>query len=90
MEMKLNVKDAKKAGMEGAKELAGMRPMQMLRDCGIRSEHAYLAGFAALGGALIMRLITRRSHEHGHGLTHFLGKSVPLFFLLGLGLKHEE
>lgn len=90
MEMKLNLNDAKKAGAAGSDGLSRLRPLRMLHERGVRSDHAYLIGLAALGTAVASRLIAGKSHEHGTGFSHFMAKSVPVFLLVGLALKHEE
>lgn len=89
MEMKLNVKDAKKAAEQVTEQ--GRMPMRTLHRWGVRSDHAYLAGFIAVGLALVGRLFFR-SHrdEHGSGWSGFFGKAAPLLFLIGLGLDREE
>ncbi|MBN9613449.1 MAG: hypothetical protein J0H64_08340 [Actinobacteria bacterium] len=91
MEMKLDLKDAKKAAERATKE--GRRPMRMLHRWGVRSDHAYMAGFIAIGLALVLRLVSR-SHreksEHEPGWSGAVGKAAPLFFLIGLGLDREE
>lgn len=82
MEMKLNLKDAKKAWMQSR------RPLQMLHDWGVRSDHAYIAGFAATGLALLSHLLSRRSDNARSG--SLFGKAAPILFLVGLCLDREE
>lgn len=87
MEMKLNLKDAKKA----AKEVKD--PLRTLHRWGVRSNHAYLAAFAALGLAVILGIFSGKARDAGSrasGLGGLLGSAVPLLMLLGLGLSREE
>lgn len=87
MEMKLNLKDAKQA----AKEVKD--PLRTLHRWGLRSNHAYLAAFAALGLALVLRLFSGKDRDSGSrasGLGGLLGSAVPVLMLLGLGLSREE
>jgi len=95
MEMKRTLEHAKEAGEKGLEQgieqgMRLMRPMKMLHGWGVRSEHAYSAGIAALGVAVLCRLFTRKSHEEGRGFAHHLGQLAPVLLLIGLGLKHEE
>lgn len=98
MEMKLDLKDAKKAAKDARKAAehatdAGRKPMRMLHRWGVRSDHAYLAGFVAVGLAVVLRLFSgsrHETHEGGSGWSGFFGKTAPLLFLVGLGLDREE
>ncbi len=83
MEMKLNLKDAKKAGSQSR------RPIQMLHDWGIRSDHAYIAGFAATGLALVSHLFSMKKDDSEKTGSLF-GKAAPILFLVGLCLDREE
>ncbi len=86
MEMKLNLKDAKKAAAQTRD------PMRALHGWGVRSNHAYLGAFAALGLSLVLRLFSRRNEDGSRGtrLGALLGESAPVLLLVGLGLERRE
>lgn len=76
MEMKMNIKDAKKAAERGR------HPMKALHRWGVRSDHAYLAGFAAAGLALVGSAFGGRRdedavHRAGSGWGGFFGHAAP-------------
>lgn len=68
-------------------------PLGILSDWGVRSSHAYTAGFIAIGISLLSWLVSRgkkdaKAQSDRWGL--FIGEWAPTFFGLGLALKHEE
>lgn len=72
---------------------ARMNPVAMLNRWGVRSSHAYLGGFAAIGISVVSWLLSRGKHDprpqsDRWGL--FVGEWAPTLFALGLALKHEE
>ncbi|TXK20033.1 hypothetical protein FVQ89_06580 [Homoserinibacter sp. GY 40078] len=65
----------------------------MLHDWGLRSSHAYSAGFLSIGLSFVSWLVSRgrkepRDQSDRWGL--FVGEWAPTFFALGIALKHEE
>lgn len=67
-------------------------PLAMLGRWGIRSSHAYAAGFLAIAATVVKWLMTlthdRREQADRWGL--FIGEWAPTLFALGVALKHEE
>ena len=61
---------------------------------GIRSEHAYLGGFASIGLSMVSWLASRgkkgdsKAQSDRWGI--FIGHWAPTFFALGIALKLEE
>lgn len=91
----MDMKDAKKTAEKTADLVAvrGRRPMRALHRWGVRSDHAYLAGFVAVALALVAHLF-RGAQRDEHGSTGILrtelySKAAPLLFLIGLGLERE-
>lgn len=68
--------------------------IKTLHDKGIRSEHAYIAGFASIGLSVLSWVGSMKVEVHGvdradrWGL--FVGEWAPTFFAIGLALKLEE
>lgn len=71
--------------------------IQKLSDMGIRSEHAYMGGFASIGLSVMSYFISRKTAKKDAdnkaqsdrwGL--FVGQWAPTFFALGVALKLEE
>ncbi|PRX97797.1 hypothetical protein [Allonocardiopsis opalescens] len=68
--------------------------IQKLSDLGIRSEHAYAAGFASIGASVAAWLASKKAESAGidradrWGL--FVGEWAPTFFALGVALRMEE
>lgn len=76
-----------------AVEATGWNPIAIISSWGVRSGHAYTAGFAAIGLSMITWLVSRgkkdgRPQSDRRGL--FVGQWVPAFFALGIALKNEE
>ena len=67
-------------------------PLEMLGRWGVRSSHAYAAGFLAIAATVLKWLMTlthdRREQADRWGL--FIGEWAPTLFALGVALKHEE
>jgi hypothetical protein len=66
-------------------------PVKKLAELGVRSGHAYTAGFAAVGLSMLSWMTSRgkgKAQADRWGL--FVGEWAPTFFALGLALKHEE
>ena len=85
MEMKLNLKDAKRA-------VGRTRdPMEAIHRKGLRSKHAYTAALALLAGSWLVRLVSGRAADSaGRRLGHALGEAAPMLMLVGLGLERRE
>lgn len=68
--------------------------LSFLRSKGVKPEHAYLAGFASIGGSLASWLLSRiipsdsKSQSDRWGI--FIGEWAPTFFAIGVALKLEE
>jgi hypothetical protein len=71
-----------------------MNPIKFVHDLGIKSEHAYIGGFASIVIALLAWLVSRgkkgddKAQSDRWGI--FVGHWAPTFFAIGLALKHEE
>ncbi|KOV95140.1 hypothetical protein [Streptomyces sp. NRRL B-3648] len=69
--------------------------VKKMHEMGVRSEHAYLAGFASIG-LTVVAWATSLKAERGMGLDRadrwglFVGEWAPTFFGLGLALSHYE
>ena len=68
--------------------------IEKLNEMGIRSEHAYLGGFASIGLSMVSWLASRgkkgdsKAQSDRWGI--FIGHWAPTFFALGIALKLEE
>lgn len=75
-------------------EKVSFNPIREAHELGLRSNHAYVLGFASIGLSLGSWLIsrTRKSDDKAQsdrwGI--FIGHWAPTFFAVGLALKHEE
>jgi hypothetical protein len=66
-------------------------PVKKLAELGVRSGHAYTAGFAAVALSMLSWVTSRgkgKAQADRWGL--FVGEWAPTFFALGLALRHEE
>ncbi|WP_254408799.1 hypothetical protein [Streptomyces sp. AC495_CC817] len=76
-----------------AAEATAWNPLRMLGGWGVRSSHAYTAGFVAIGVSFLSWMVSRgkddsKAQSDRWGL--FIGEWAPTFFALGIALKHEE
>ena len=75
-------------------EQAAFNPIRTAHDLGLRSEYAYLAGFASIGLALVAWLASRAKKSDDKAQSDrwgiFIGHWAPTFFAIGLALKTEE
>jgi hypothetical protein len=67
--------------------------LSTIQNLGIRSEHAYAAGFASIGLSILSWVVdVNLSHDKAQadrwGL--YVGEWAPTFFALGVALKLEE
>lgn len=68
--------------------------IEKLHESGIRSEHAYMGGFASIGISLLAWLTSRgkkgdsKAQSDRWGI--FVGHWAPTFFAVGIALKLEE
>lgn len=74
-------------------EVTAWNPLQKVSKMGVRSSHAYTAGFVSVGVSLVSWLVSRgkddsKGQSDRWGL--FIGEWAPTFFALGVGLKLEE
>ncbi|WP_417374499.1 hypothetical protein [Glutamicibacter protophormiae] len=82
-----------KRQMQKAAEATAWNPLSLLSGWGIRSSHAYTAGFVSIAISFLSWLISRKKDDakpqsDRWGL--FVGEWAPTFFALGIALKHEE
>ncbi len=68
-------------------------PIAKAHELGIRSNYAYIAGFASIGLSLVAWLASRgkkddKAQSDRWGI--FIGHWAPTFFAIGLALKHDE
>ncbi len=65
-----------------------------LHESGIRSEHAYLAGFVSIGLAFgswfLSRQLERAGIDRADRWGIFVGEWAPTFFAIGNGLRTYE
>lgn len=79
--------------VQKAAQATAWNPLELLSGWGVRSSHAYTAGFIAIGISLLSWLMSRskddsKAQSDRWGL--FIGEWAPTFFALGIALKHEE
>ena len=82
----------KKDVRKGA-EATAWNPVRVLSQWGVRSGHAYTAGFVSIGISLLSWLISRgkddsKAQSDRWGI--FVGQWAPSFFALGIALKNEK
>ncbi|WP_240482240.1 hypothetical protein [Microbacterium sediminis] len=75
-----------------AAEKTNWNPLAVLGRWGIRSSHAYAAGFLAIGATVVKWLLTltHEPREQADRTGLFIGEWAPTLFALGVALKHEE
>ena len=64
-----------------------------IRNLGIRSEHAYAAGFASIGLSVLswaVDLSVSKDKEQADRWGLYVGEWAPTFFAIGVALKLEE
>lgn len=75
-------------------EKIGFDPIEFAHDLGLRSKHAYLAGFASIVISLIAWSVSRSKKSDDKAQSDrwgiFIGHWAPTFFAIGIALKHEE
>jgi len=74
-------------------EATAVNPIAVLSRWGVRSGHAYTAGFVSVGVSLVSWLISRgkrdsKAQSDRWGL--FIGQWAPTFFAIGIALKNEK
>lgn len=70
-----------------------LNPIKAASDLGVRSEYAYIGGFASILLSLVSWIVSRgkkddKAQSDRWGI--FIGHWAPTFFALGLALKLEE
>lgn len=76
-----------------ADEISSWTPLEKIGKLGIRSSHAYIAGFVSVGLSFASWLMSRKkkdSRDQSDRWGLFIGEWAPTFFALGVGLKLEE
>jgi hypothetical protein len=68
--------------------------VKQLHELGLKSEYAYLGGFASIVASLIVWFASRQKKGHDKSQSDrwgiFIGHWAPTFFALGVALKLEE
>lgn len=68
--------------------------LKKIQSLGIRSEHAYLAGFVSIGLSFLSWLISMLNPKDAKAQSDrwglFIGEWAPTFLALGVALKLEE
>jgi hypothetical protein len=68
--------------------------VKKLHESGIRSEHAYTAGFVSIGLAVLSwnasLRVEKKGEERADRMGIFVGEWAPTFFALGLALANYE
>jgi hypothetical protein len=82
-----------KKDVQKAAKATAWNPVGVLASWGVRSGHAYTAGFVAVGISLLSWLVSRgkndsKAQSDRWGL--FVGQWAPTFFARGLALKQEK
>lgn len=82
-----------KKDVQKAAQATAWNPMRVVSGWGVRSSHAYVAGFAAVAISFTSWVASRGSNDSKAqsdrwGL--FIGEWAPTFFAIGIALKHEE
>jgi hypothetical protein len=75
-------------------EVTEFDPIQKAHDLGLRSRHAYIAGFASIGLSLGSWLVSRANKTDDKAQSDrwgiFIGHWAPTFFAIGLALRGKE
>jgi hypothetical protein len=74
-------------------EIIDFDPIEKAHDLGVRSNHAYVLGFASIGLSLGTWLLSRgkkddKAQSDRWGI--FVGHWAPTFFAIGLALRTKE
>jgi hypothetical protein len=77
-----------------AQDATKFDPIAKAHELGIRSNHAYVAGFASIVISLAAWLLSRGNKKDDKAQSDrwgiFIGHWAPTFFAIGLALKHDE
>lgn len=82
-----------KKNVRKAAQATAWNPLALLSNWGVRSSHAYTAGFIAIGVSLLSWLVSRKKDDSKAQADRwglFIGEWAPTFFAVGIALKHEE
>ena len=82
-----------KLGRIDKKEMMEFDPIHKAHELGLRSNHAYLAGFVSIGLSLGAWLASRGAKQDKAQADRwgiFVGHWAPTFFAIGIALQHEE
>ncbi len=68
--------------------------IEKMHEAGIRSEYAYIGGFASIALSFVSWLISRVNPSHDKAQSDrwgiFIGHWAPTFFAVGVALRLEE
>ncbi|HEY8295332.1 MAG TPA: hypothetical protein VIG41_08355 [Micrococcaceae bacterium] len=68
--------------------------IEKLHEAGIKSEYAYMGGFASIALSFASWLISRANRSHDKAQSDrwgiFIGHWAPTFFAVGIALRIEE
>ena len=83
----------KRAAIATDDMLTTLDPIKALSDAGVKSQWAYLGGFASIALSLGTWIVSRQKGDDKPQSDRwgiFIGHWAPTFFALGIALKHEE
>ncbi|CAN5135400.1 hypothetical protein BH11ACT3_BH11ACT3_08210 [soil metagenome] len=88
-----NIQNDIEGRAKAAMDAGPLQPIRALSRAGLKSEWAYLGGFASIALSLGSWLVSRgkkddKAQSDRWGI--FIGHWAPTFFALGIALKHEE
>lgn len=88
------VGNATKKAQRTVDKAGGFDPIASASELGIRSSHAYIAGFASIVISIVAWAGSRAKPSHDKAQSDrwgiFIGHWAPTFFAIGLALKKEE
>jgi hypothetical protein len=88
------LKDEAVDRVQAARSAGLANPIEALHRAGVRSEWAYVGGFASialsLGSWIASRVNPRDDKAQADRWGIFIGHWAPTFFAIGLALRHEE
>jgi len=90
----MNLKDEAFERARAAQSAGILNPIEALHRAGVKSQWAYLGGFASIAVSLGAWLASRANKSDDKAQSDrwgiFVGHWAPTFFAIGLALKHEE
>lgn len=83
-----------KTGLFGKLQEREKIMIEKIHDLGIKSEYAYVGGFASIALSFTSWLISRGKPDHSRAQSDrwgiFVGHWAPTFFAIGIALRLEE